>query len=103
MLYLMLRQPPEAVAELTAALTRGQLVRRRMLRCKAFQLASEGVARWLKVLTDRPGSWVSGSELEGIDTELIGARTDRLYRQLPGAIQKLIETKRGRGSRLMVA
>jgi hypothetical protein len=68
---------------------------------KPFDVASEQALRWVKVLADRPGVWVSSRELESLDTDLVGVRTDKLRRHLPVEILKMIESRPGTGSRLM--
>ena len=65
-----------------------------------FDIGSQQAARWLKVLADRPGEWFSGRELELHDTELLDVRTDKLKKELPKKIARLIESKPGCGSRL---
>jgi hypothetical protein len=69
---------------------------------KDFDLKSEQAARWLKVLADHPGAWISGPDLIQHDEELDGARTDRLRKALPPQIRRMIETGR-RGARLKLA
>lgn len=68
-----------------------------------YDLRDEQPTRWLKVLADHPGEWISGSDLEDIDEELTGARTDRLHKKLPSDLQPLVESARGKGSRLKLA
>lgn len=47
--------------------------------CKTINLPSEGVARWLKVLTDHPMRWFVPEEYAGCDTALDGIKpTDKL-------------------------
>lgn len=69
-----------------------------------IDLPSKQVARWLKVLCDRPRQWIPGSELVTFDAELDGARTSILNRSLKafsncGVLAKLIETDNHRGAR----
>lgn len=42
---------------------------------------SDNALRWIKVLTEHPGEWVSGAELKSHDPDLQGDRTDR-WREL---------------------
>ncbi len=57
--------------------------------------------RWIKVLAEQPGVWISSKELLNYDSELDGCRTDKLRRHLPPQILKLISSKNGKGSRLL--
>lgn len=63
-------------------------------------VASEQSLRWLAVLASRPGEWISVSQLEGHDRDLIKVRTDRLRNYLPDCVNNLIETHKSRGSRI---
>jgi hypothetical protein len=63
----------------------------------------ERAARWLKVLCDHPGKFISTTDLESHDTELIGARTDRLFAKLPRQLKKFIDPQPGKGSRILMA
>ncbi|HET6573040.1 MAG TPA: hypothetical protein VFG68_05515 [Fimbriiglobus sp.] len=56
--------------------------------------------RWLRVLADRPGVWVSGRELAHYDAQLDGALTSRLKKKLPECVRPLIRSESGRGSKL---
>ena len=47
-----------------------------------IDLPSSQVARWLKVLCERPRQWIPGSDLVTFDRELDGARTSILNRSL---------------------
>jgi hypothetical protein len=67
---------------------------------KTHDVTSERALRWLKVLADRPGEWVSSKGLEGYDPELLQVRTDHLRKYLPAEICSLIDSKTGAGSRL---
>ncbi len=62
---------------------------------------SEDAVRWVKVLADRSGEWVSSSELKIYDIELDGSRPDRLKRYLPEAILSLIQSNTRKGSRIV--
>jgi hypothetical protein len=66
-----------------------------------FDVESELALRWVKVLADRPGEWVSSRDLESLDRDLVSVRTDKLRRHLPAEILRMIESKTGAGSRLM--
>jgi hypothetical protein len=67
-----------------------------------FDVLSEGALRWVKVLADHPGEWISGPDLKKYDSALDGARPDRLKKakSFPDSIRAIIETRRGPGSRL---
>ncbi len=67
---------------------------------KTHDVTSEQALRWLKVLADRPGEWVSSKGLERYDPELLQVRTDHLRKYLPEEICFLIDSKTGAGSRL---
>jgi hypothetical protein len=67
---------------------------------KIFNLPSEQCARWTKVLSDHPGVWIPGPSLEDYDSELEGARTDRLRKQLPRGMRKFVETSKRLGARV---
>jgi hypothetical protein len=66
---------------------------------KVYQLKCERVARWLKVLADRPGLWVSTKDAANYDSELTG-RIDQLAKRMPKDLQKMIDAMPGRGKRL---
>ena len=68
-----------------------------------IDVRNEQAARWLKVLAERPGKWISGPELVSYDAELDGQRTDRLKNNLPEKLLSLIETSTRTGSRLNLA
>jgi hypothetical protein len=68
-----------------------------------YDLKSPQVARWLKVLNDHEGEWISGPQLKNYDSELDEARTDRLKKNIPDEILSLIESTTQRGSRLKLA
>jgi hypothetical protein len=58
--------------------------------------------RWLQVLIDHPGEYISGKDLSRFDGELINVRTDKLKPYLPNEIADLIESQTGAGSRLRI-
>lgn len=64
------------------------------------ELDSKQALRWIKVLAEHPGQWISKSELQGYDRELDGTRTDRLKKFLPADVSSLIESKTGKGTRI---
>lgn len=68
---------------------------------KLYQLKCERVARWLKVLADRPGVWVSTKDAGDYDSELIG-RVDQLAKRMPKGLQEMIDALPGKGKRLRV-
>lgn len=66
---------------------------------ETFDVGSPQALRWLKVLTDHPGVWISSADLACHDSELDGARTSRLVKELPETVALHIERKKGTGSR----
>jgi hypothetical protein len=56
-------------------------------------------AAFVQALIDKAGDWVSSTELCKIP-ELVGSRLDRIRKQLPSPIHKLIESRPGAGYRL---
>jgi hypothetical protein len=68
-----------------------------------YEVESEQALRWVKVLADHAGEWISGPKLKEYDQELDGARTNRLKRFLPPEILSLISTDQSKGSRLRLA
>jgi hypothetical protein len=69
----------------------------------AHDINSVLALRWVKVLADHRGQWISSSELQTHDLELDGARPDRLKKFLPVEILSLISTDRRKGARLCLA
>ncbi len=65
-----------------------------------FDVKSVQALRWVNVLADHPGEWISGKDLADHDDGLVDVRTDKLKTQLPDAIQNLIDSRTGAGSRL---
>jgi hypothetical protein len=63
-------------------------------------VGSEAALRWVKVLSDHPGEWISGSDIARYDLELDGCRTHRLKEYLPPKIAGLIDSETGKGSRI---
>jgi hypothetical protein len=68
-----------------------------------FEVGSESALRWVRVLAQHPGEWISAAQLEKYDGDLIAVRTDRLRRELPAAVAGLIESEVAKGSRIKVA
>jgi hypothetical protein len=68
-----------------------------------LDVQSEQALRWVAALATRVNQWVSSEDLVEIDPELIDVRTERLKALLPERVQRLIESKRARGSRLKLA
>jgi hypothetical protein len=64
---------------------------------------TELAARWVRVLADHPGQWISGPDLIDFDKRLDGTRTDRLRPQLPREVDELIDCVTGKGSRIRLA
>lgn len=63
-------------------------------------LKSEQVARWLKVLAENEGKWITSTQLAGFDPELDGTRTDRLLKSLPEKLRRKIATSSHTGSKI---
>jgi hypothetical protein len=70
---------------------------------ETYDVKSEQALRMLKILASSPGEWFRPKQLEAADEELIGLRTDRLKKDLPSRIRKLIDSQRGAGVRLLLA
>ena len=70
---------------------------------RRHDVRSEQALRWLKVLADNAGNWISAADCEKHDAELITPRVDRLRKQLPDELADLIDTSPGRGCRLNLA
>jgi hypothetical protein len=68
---------------------------------ETIELPSAQSARWLKVLADNEGVWISSSALKEHDAELDGVRTDRLLKLLPEGLAAKIQTSKQHGSRLL--
>ncbi|MFO0791967.1 MAG: hypothetical protein U0805_21100 [Pirellulales bacterium] len=71
-----------------------------ILKGTRHDITSPQAVRWIKVLADRVGQWVSGSDLVQFDNQLDGVRTDRLRKYLPPDIDQIIESRTGGGSRI---
>ncbi|MFH1922219.1 MAG: hypothetical protein ABIP48_20335 [Planctomycetota bacterium] len=68
---------------------------------KPFDLSSKQALRWVQVLAEHEGEWISAPELKGYDGELDGCRPDHHCKPyLPPEILNLIKTDRRKGSRL---
>jgi hypothetical protein len=65
-----------------------------------YDVSSTQALRWIKVLADHPGEWISRPQLKDYDPDLDGCRTDHLKEYLPDAILNLIDSKTGAGSRI---
>ncbi len=44
---------------------------------KSYDVPSDNALRWVKVLADHNGDWISGPKLPEFDKELLNPRTDR--------------------------
>jgi hypothetical protein len=66
---------------------------------RPWEVVSEQALRWIKVLADHPGEWISSPELPGYDIDLQYPRPDRLKHFLPVRVRILISTNRRKGSR----
>lgn len=67
-----------------------------------YSVASERALRWVQILTERPGVWVSSRELPGLDRELQDTRTDKYKKLLPAPVLAIIESQTGGGSRILL-
>ena len=67
-----------------------------------YDVDSENALRWVKVLAEHAGDWISSTGLKKHDSELDGCRPDRLKKHLPDAVLDLIESDTGKGSRMCV-
>jgi hypothetical protein len=68
---------------------------------KTYDLTSMNALRWVKVLADHPGEWITAPKLILHDKELDGCRPDRHCKPyLPLAVLALIDSDRRKGSRL---
>lgn len=67
-----------------------------------YAVSSERALRWVNLLAEHPGEWISGVDLEKLDPALMTARPDKLKPFLPAEILILIESKPGAGSRLFL-
>jgi hypothetical protein len=90
--------PPPAPPRLTVDLARKTIT----LDGIAHDVDSENVLRWVKVLADHPGEWISGPDLKKYDPALLAPRTDRWHKKLPAPVRPLIESDTGKGSRLKI-
>ncbi len=68
----------------------------------AHDVDSYQALRWIIVLAEHLGEWISSTELKGHDPELDDPRPDRLKRLLPVEICQLISTNRRKGARLLL-
>jgi hypothetical protein len=68
-----------------------------------FTVQSVRALRWVRVLAEHPGNWVSSKDLEESDQDLINVRTDKLRKYLPEAVLSLIDSDTGKGSRIRLA
>lgn len=58
-----------------------------------FDVDSDAALRWVKILNEHSGDWISSKDLIKFDKVLIGeVRPDRLKRLLPAGILELIES-----------
>jgi len=67
---------------------------------KPYEVSSKNALRWIKVLGEHAGEWISGIDLKRYDSELDGARTHKLKPYLPDPILALIDSETGKGSRI---
>ena len=65
-----------------------------------FEVKSQHALRWLRILVEHSGEWISGKDLETYDSELMQVRTHRLKTHLPAEISALIDSDTGKGSRI---
>ncbi len=91
--------PVTTNAHISVDLARRQVV----IDGQSYDVNSENALRWVKVLIEHPGEWITGGELEKYDANLIGIRTDRLRPYLPEELLQHIESEPGIGSRFRMA
>src|SRR5262249_46887204 len=65
-----------------------------------YDVKSECALRWLKVLVEHPGEWISSTSLKKYDRVLQAPRITRWRKQLPDEISSLINSETGKGSRI---
>jgi hypothetical protein len=68
-----------------------------------YEISSPQAIRWVKVLAEHPGDWITGPELHHYDEDLAEPRTSRWRQALPEPISRWIETKGNKGSRWTLA
>ncbi len=88
--------PPPPPPRLTVDLARKAIT----LDGMTFDVPSDNALRWVRVLAQRPGEWVSGPQLSERDPDLQYPRPDRFRRHLPGAVLALIDSAPGKGARI---
>jgi hypothetical protein len=91
-------QPNPPARRLTVDLARKTIT----LDGQTEDVSSLNALRWVKVLNDHQGEWISGKDLAKYDQELQTCRTDRWRTHLPEAIRSLIESQSGAGSRIQL-
>ncbi len=69
---------------------------------RTLDLGSELAARWLKVLAENEGKWITAPNLCNYDAELDGVRTDRQKKHIPKPILRFIKSSKRYGSRLVL-
>jgi hypothetical protein len=92
--------PPPPVSRAAPRLTVDVARKTITLDGETDDVTSDAALRWVKVLAEHPGEWISAVELRKHDPELDSARTDRLKKLLPERVQHLIDSETGKGSRL---
>jgi hypothetical protein len=89
--------PPPPARRLTVDLDRRTLT----LDGVEYDVSSQSALQWVQVLADRPGEWVSSSDLPKLtNNELLDKRTDRYKRHLPEQVLALLDSETGAGSRI---
>jgi hypothetical protein len=66
----------------------------------SYDVSSLAALRWVKVLADHPGEWISSANLRKYDSELDPPRTTRWLATLPEPIRSHIDSEPGKGSRI---
>jgi hypothetical protein len=69
---------------------------------EAYALPSHDAAIFLSELLAADGMWRSGPEICAAHPELTGTRFDRLFRRIPAAVQKFVESSTAKGYRWKV-
>lgn len=70
---------------------------------RTYEVGCRNALRWVQVLADHDGAWISGPQLKEYEPEfkeLESTRTDRWTRALPVRVRCLIDSVKGKGSRI---
>jgi hypothetical protein len=86
----------ESPPRLTIDLAKREVI----LEGERIDVNSEQALRWIKVLAEHSGEFISSCQLQEYDPNLINIRTDKLKAFLPPKILALIDSQTGAGSRI---